>query len=205
VHNLKITCGLNAGDDCLALGMILDGGRLAPRDPAEAGKSLGRACDLGQAKGCLALTEFVARDGGITLRRSCDEADGPSCFILGSLYHNGVGLPKDDARAMTLFRQSCADGWWRGCGRLGESYFWGEGTTVDNDKAVENFEKACKGHHAPSCFNVALIYRRGLGVIKDESLAEQRLQQACEFGLPSACRPGETPGTNSSMVDRGGG
>jgi TPR repeat protein len=203
-HNLEISCGINSANDCLTLGLIRYEGRLVPRDPLEAGKSLGRACDLGQSQGCLALVQFVLRDGGAVLRRSCDKADGASCFILGSLYHNGDGIPKDDARALTLFRQSCANGWWRGCGRLGESYLWGEGTAIDTDKAVENFEKACQGRHAASCFNVALLYRRGTGTIKDESLAKQRLRQACEFGLQSACRPGETPATDASLANRGG-
>ncbi len=206
VHNLKITCGLNSAGDCLALGLLLDEGRFVAKDPAEAGKSLGRACDLGQSQGCQTLVQFVLRDGGEVLRHSCDHADGPSCFILGSLYHNGSGIPKDDTRAIAFFRKSCADGWWRGCGRLGESYIWGEGTSVDTDKALENFEKACRGRHAPSCFNVALIYHRGVGGVKDESLAEQRLEQACEFGLPSACKAGETPAvSDASAVDRGGG
>jgi len=209
VHAINVACRENGPSACFALGQVLNEGRLAPRDPAEAGKAFGRACDLGVAGGCLSLKAFVRADGRDALVHSCDGGDGASCFILGSLVHKGDGIPQDDGLAVALFRQSCANGWWRGCGRLGESYLWGEGTPIDPPKAIESFEKACGGGHGPSCFNVAIMYRRGMGVLKDEDLAQRRLLQACELGFSSACQPGQhpvvaTPPSHPEASGRGG-
>jgi hypothetical protein len=187
LHTLNISCADDVASACLTLGQVLSDGRLAPRDVSEAGKSFGRACDLGLADGCTNLVQAVRADTGNALLEACNRRDGASCFILGSLVFKGSGVPQDAGRAVSLFSQSCASGWPRGCGRLGESYLWGEGTAVDPAKAIENFEKACSGHHAASCFNVAMMYRRGMGGVKDEALAQRRLRQACELGLRSGC------------------
>jgi hypothetical protein len=150
---------------------------MVPRDPSEAGKDFGAACDMGMRNACLSLIALVQKDGPDVFRRPCDRGDGESCFILASLYFGGQGVPRDDPRAVTLFRQSCASGWWRGCGGLAECYRAGRGTAADNQQAIEYFEKACRGGIAPSCFAVATMYRG----MRDETLAQQRFRQACEF------------------------
>jgi len=187
VRSLNINCREDLAAACFTLGEALNEGRVVPRDPSEAGKGFGRACDLGLSKGCVSLVDFVRADGHGVFLRACDRRDGASCFILGSLFQKGLGVPQDADRAVTLFRQSCASAWPRGCGRLGESYLWGEGTAVDQAKAMESFEKACRGRFASSCFNVAMMYRRGMGGLKDEALAQRRFRQACELGLRSGC------------------
>jgi hypothetical protein len=191
VHALKINCGNNLATACFDLGQVMNEGRVTKRDQTAAGISFGRACDLGSSEGCASLADFVRSDGGDVLQKACDKRDGAACFILGSLYHQGKPLPKDDSRAFGLFGRSCESGWWRGCGRLGESYLWGEGATADPARAMESFEKACRGRYAPGCFNAGLMYRRGMSGRKDEALAQQRLRQACDLGLPAGCPPGE--------------
>ncbi len=193
VHTLKISCGENSARACFDLGQVANEGRVVPRDPAEAGISFGRACDLGLSSGCVSLAEFVRSDGHDALLKACDRGDGAACFILGSLYHQANGVRRDDVRALALFRQSCASGWWRGCGRLGESYLWGEGAAADPARAMESFEKACRGRYAPGCFNAGLMYRRGMAGPKDEAVAQQRFQRACELGLAAACPHGQAP------------
>jgi hypothetical protein len=187
VHTLNVSCADDVASACLMLGQVLSEGRLAPRNASEAGKSFGRACDLGLPEGCASLIDFVRADGGNALLQDCNRRDGASCFILGSLVNKGLGVPQDLGRAVSLFGQSCASGWPRGCGRLGESYLWGEGTAVDQAKAIESFEKACRGHYAASCYDVALMYHRGLGTTKSDALARQFFRQACEQGLRLAC------------------
>jgi hypothetical protein len=197
VRSLNISCRDDSAAACLTLGDALNEGSIVPRDPVEAGKSFGRACDLGFSSGCASLVQFVRADGQDVFLRSCDRGDGASCFILGSMLLKGLGVSQDAARAVTLFHQSCTSGWPRGCGRLGESYLWGEGTAVDPTKAIENFEKACRDRFAASCFNVAIMYRRGIGGAKDEALAQQRFRRACQLGLGPACQQGLTSPVSS--------
>jgi len=201
VRSQNISCRDNSASACFTLGTALNEGRIVPRDPVEAGKSFGRACDLGLSSACANLAEFVRADGQDVFLRACDRGDGVSCFILGSLLMNGVGVPQDAVRAVSLFRLSCESGWPRGCGRLGESYLWGEGTAVDQAKAIESFEKGCRGRYPPSCFNVAMMYRRGVGCPKDEALAQQRFRQACLLGLAPACQQGQRSPVSSPASD----
>ncbi len=194
VHTLNLTCHDGSAVACVTLGQIREQGRLVPRDPLEAGKSFGRACDLGLGAGCASLMQFTRAGGQRVFQSACDSKDGVSCFILGWLTDQGMGVQADPVHAVALFQQSCANGWSRGCGVLGECYRKGEGTRADPAKAIESYEKACREGYAPSCVNVAVMYRRGIGGPPDESLAEERLRQACEVGVPSACQPGENPG-----------
>ena len=192
-HTLNISCRGNSADACFTLGQLFDTGRVVPRDPYEAGKGLGRACDLGLPEACADLTRFVGADGRDVFQKSCDRGDGISCFILGSLMHKGAGVPQDDPGAVTLFGKSCSNGWARGCGRLGESYLWGEGTQADPAKALASFDTACRNGYAPSCFNVGLMYRRGMVGQPDETMAQRRFRRACELGIQKACQPGQSP------------
>ena len=198
-RTLNVSCNDNSAEACLEEGRVRLEGKLLPGDAAEAGKSLGRACDLGSNMGCVELATFVSVDHGAdTLRHACEAGDGAPCFMLGSFYHTGNGVPRDDATALKLFQQSCASGWWRGCGRLGESYMWGEGAPVDLPRALQSFDKACAGKYGPGCFNAGLMYARGKGTAVNVVLAQQRLVKACEFGVAAACQAPPLTGVASS-------
>jgi len=193
VSVLKDTCQDGSAIGCFTEGQVLNEGRVVPRNATAAGVSLGRACDLGVPQACESLIAFARGDGKDVFQRACDQDDGASCFILGSLYSSGLGVPQDGAHAFNLFQKSCDVGWWRGCGRLGQSYLVGQGTAPDPAQAVANFEKGCQGGNAASCFEVSRLYQRGTGTPRDEALASQRLQQACNLGLRLACGQQETP------------
>jgi hypothetical protein len=193
VRILKVTCDDGSAGACVQAGDLMDQGRVVPRNATAAGDSYGHGCDLGSSQGCQRLVNFVTDGGKDVFYQSCYDGDGASCFILGSLYSAGYGVPKDPAHAFNLFQQSCLDGWWRGCGRLGQSYLAGQGTPVNPALAVENLEKACKGMNAASCYEVGSLYARGLGALKDEKLARQRFRQACDLGLESACAAESDP------------
>jgi hypothetical protein len=202
VNVLNDTCQDGSPLGCYEEGQVLNEGRLVPRNASVAGVSLGRACDLGVRQACGSLIAFAEGDGKDVFQRACDQDDGASCFILGSLYSSGLGVPQDGARAFTLFQRSCDSGWWRGCGRLGQSYLVGQGTAPDPAQAVVNFEKGCQGGNAASCFEVSRLYHRGTGTMKDEALAVERLQQACNLGLRLACGQPMTPPVQKSAVVR---
>lgn len=186
---LNDDCQDGSRDACFTLGQVTNEGRVVSRNEVEAGESFGHACDLGLPQGCGSLIQFASGDGKEVLRQACDEGRGASCFILGTLYSSGQGVPQDGTQAFILFEKSCDAGWWRGCGRLGQSYLVGQGTVSNPAKAIENFDKGCNGGNAASCFQVAALYQRGVGGIQDGELAMRRLRQACDLGLRMACRP----------------
>jgi uncharacterized protein len=155
---------------------------MVPRDPAEAGKDFAHGCELGVPHSCTGVFRMVTESGGSFFQSACDRGDAESCFILGSLYYAGTGVPKSPERAFALFQQSCSAGWWRGCSGLGECYRAGAGTAVDNTLALGNFDKACRAGIAPSCFSASSMYRG----IHDVARAEKTLRQGCAISIESA-------------------
>jgi hypothetical protein len=188
VNVLKDRCEDGSAADCLSLGKVLDDGKFAKQDEARAGVMFGRACDSGVQQGCFSLIGFMQKGGNTVLASACDGGDGASCFIMGSLFSGGAGVPKDPALAFEMFQKSCDLGWWRACGRLGVSYLNGQGTAANPRLAIESFEKGCKGQNAASCLEAGQFYRSGKLGLKVEALARERFQQACQLGLQSACQ-----------------
>jgi hypothetical protein len=187
VEVLDPSCADGNAADCLTVATLLDEGKYVPRSPMPAGNAYGRACDLGSRPGCDGLVAFERKEGPGVFLSSCDKGDAASCLILGSLYLQGQGVPRDSAAAFDLFQKSCANGMARGCGILGNSYLAGIGTSVNPQMAIVNFDKGCEGGNAGSCLEAARFYREGKQGQKIESLARQRFQQACKLGVEAAC------------------
>lgn len=188
VGMLNAQCEQGAGDACLTMGKVTDLGMVVPREPAAAGRGLGRACDLGEPGACEAFAKFVSDGGDRALAESCDRGDAYNCFYLGTVLHLGKGVAQDDERALRVFESSCKDGYVRSCGVLGEMYLEGQGTGVNAVKALANFEKSCAGRWGQSCEAAAMLYHRGSAGTQDEALSQKRFEQGCELGYRPACR-----------------
>jgi Sel1 repeat-containing protein len=182
VRQMKIGCYHGSGPACMVLGNALNDGRMVPADPAEAAKNFAHSCELGVSSGCANVFRLVAGSHGEVFQSACDRGDSESCFLLGSLYYAGQGVPKDPGRAFHLFQQSCTAGWWRGCSGLAECYRAGQGTVADSALALDNFDKACRAGIAPSCFSAASMYHS----LDNESLAEAKVREGCEISLGNA-------------------
>ncbi len=177
VRSMDISCSHGTGPACLALGTAQNEGRMIPRDPAAAGKNFAHACELGLRDGCAGILSVASENAGSALQNACDKGDAESCFLLGSLYYAGQGVPKDPSRAFQLLQRSCSSGWARGCAGLAECYRAGAGTPVDRNRAIEEFEKACQGGVSSSCFSAYAMYRE----MKDSAKANKALKQGCEL------------------------
>jgi hypothetical protein len=186
---LKLRCEKDLAADCLDLGKLLDEGRFIARDEVKSGAMLSHACDLNLQEACTTLVAFVKKGGDKVFANSCDHGDGASCFVLGSLYSGGNGVPNDPAMSFRLFGRACDTGWWRACGRLGLSYLTGQGTPVNPALAIANFDKACEGHYPTGCVQAAQFYQSDKYGYHLEPLARVRYQQACDLGVQSACQP----------------
>jgi Sel1 repeat len=184
---LDVQCQHNSAEGCFALGILLNDGKGLPRNPIGAARSLKQACDIGLERACTSLVGMVKTDGDGVLMGPCNQGDGRSCFMLGSVYYGGQGVTRNLERSATLFQQSCAAGFTRGCGQLGESYLFGEGVPKDFIKARQLLETACDGGYGEGCFNVGIMHRQGVAAPKNEIVALARFRQGCGFGSQKAC------------------
>src|SRR5262245_3945015 len=58
---------------------------------------------------------------------------------VGRAHANGLGVPKDDAQAVTLYRRACTGGDGAGCTGLGHLYQDGKGVARDLEAAIANY------------------------------------------------------------------
>ena len=166
----------------MALGVAENDGHMIPRDPVQAGKLFAHACELKLSSGCSGILQVVSENNGAFFQNACEHGDGESCFLLGSLYFAGQGVPREPSRAFALLQQSCSDGWMRGCSGLAECYRAGAGTPVDNFKAIAEFDNGCKGGIASSCFSASAMYRG----MNDSAAAQNRLREGCQIHISFA-------------------
>ena len=101
-------------DSCFWLANRLE--HADPGDPA-AQALYQRACTLGEPSGCTnrAAGMFLGhrRDAGLmkcaarTFERTCGLHDAWGCAMLGNALHEGIGAPRDDARALEVLARAC--------------------------------------------------------------------------------------------------
>jgi Sel1 repeat len=120
----------------------------------------------------------------------CDGGDMGGCSNLGAMYANGIGVEKDNGRAVALYKQACDGGNMVGCTNLGAMYASGIGVVKDGARAIALYKQACDNDNQPYCFacnNLAGMYASGEGVAKDEARANALCRRARDGGLGNAC------------------
>jgi len=88
---------------------------------------------------------------------ACDNNVMEACYNLALMYDEGVGVYKDDQKAMMLLTKACEGGFVDGCYNLGIMYEKGEGVTQDTIKAFTLYYQACEKGHTRGCYSTALM------------------------------------------------
>jgi TPR repeat protein len=88
-------------------------------------------------------------------------------YCLGVCYHDGVGVDKDEMRAVYWYRQSALQGHPRGQGILGYCYGEGFGVPKDEKEAMRWYRLAAEQGESVAIYNVGYCYEDGIGVEKD--------------------------------------
>ncbi len=138
-----------------------------------------------------AVSEDVARVA--KCQQACADGNAVACSALGFVYEEGLGVPKDAARAATLYRQACDQGNALGCLNLGRLNEEGLGVSKDLARAALLYERACDGRSALGCSILGRLHRVGSGVAPDLARAAGFYQRACdgENAAATVCPLGE--------------
>ena len=129
-------CDGGGAAGCSTLATLYRAGRGVAKDEKVAASLSERGCDGGDPFGCMALSFSVAdrplgtpravllmgRSANLA-QEACDagrpvagpDGEVSACSLLGSLYDEGWGVPKDAKRAADLFKQACDGGSILGC------------------------------------------------------------------------------------------
>jgi TPR repeat protein len=133
------------------------------------------------------LARAVAKDGGaaeaLALDRKAAAAGHAGAMnILGFLYENGKGVPRDKAEAIRWFRKSAEAGSALSMHRLGVAYERGEFVARDPVEALRWFRKSADAGNTRGMADVGRAYSSGLGVAKDAVEGIKWYKKAAEAG-----------------------
>lgn len=150
------------------------------RDRALTMERQGAACDAGDG---------AARDLA-ACREACALGHSNSCGWLGDAHAFGLGVERDDARALERYREACRGGSGLGCEGLARSYRLA-GDAANSDRHYREarmvYRVHCEQRHAVSCSRLAGLYRAGLGGPVAEDVARTYQMRACALGKRDDC------------------
>lgn len=114
---------------CSHLGYMYENSIGVPENFAKKLAYYTKGCDEGDGFACMKLG--IERDVSCEMKsasdcpvavslyaKSCDLGFAQGCHLLGSMYHRGAGVDRDDVRAEALFRRACHAGDAVGCEEL---------------------------------------------------------------------------------------
>jgi TPR repeat protein len=111
--------------------------------------------------------------------------DPAAMTLLGELYAQGLGISKDDAKAVEWYRAAVKTGDANAMFSLAMFAFQGRGGMARNE-AVRLLEQAAQRGHAVASYDLALLYMQSQEVEQDFKRAAALLQAASEKGNPEA-------------------
>lgn len=99
---------------------------------------------------------------------------------------DGIGVAKDEKKAVTYFRLAANQGYAHAQDYLGVCYYNGQGVTKDEKEAARYFRLAADQGFANAQCNLGCHYSYGRGVIYDNQEAVRYFRMAADQGLARA-------------------
>lgn len=164
--------------------------------PSAGGKSLGPAtAPVGgstHAKGVVDNAAYEAFDQGKYLtalelaQKAAEKGDPQAHTLIGRLYAEGFGVPKDIGLAARWYAKAGELGDHEGSFALGVLHAQGTGVEKSFDRAAQLFELAAAKGHALANYNLALLFLKGSGKPLNPHRAFGHMRYAAEQGVVPA-------------------
>jgi S1-C subfamily serine protease len=122
--------------------------------------------------------------GALTACKSAAEQGDASCQnLLGILYSEGRGVPKNEADAARWFRKAADQDHAIACFNLGRAYQFGRGVTQSNEEAIKWYGKAAEQHVPEGEFAYGFLL---VAAERNEREGLKWIRKAARQGLPGA-------------------
>ena len=108
-------------------------------------------------------------------------------YLLADVYSHGIGLPRDETKAIGYLTKAATGGLVKAQAKLGRLYAAGDQTVQNFAKAENWLSKAAKQGNADSERELGRLYDQGLGVQRDPVAAYAWYENA----VPARRRPGD--------------
>ena len=122
-------------------------------------------------------------DSQESLREKAKQGDAKAQLILGVMYEEGRGVPKNYKEAVSWFREAAEQGHFGGQFYLGVMCADGRGISQDDEKAFHCFRKAAEQGHPEAQFNLGAMYADGRGVPQNYQEAYKWFSISATLGI----------------------
>lgn len=96
----------------------------------------------------------------VDYKKACDDGSAIACNRLALRYYAGLGVERDDLKAIELYKKACDGGYAIGCANLGFMNYNGIGVKQDDHKALKFYTRACNSGNVFACKNLGAIYAK---------------------------------------------
>jgi TPR repeat protein len=134
-----------------------------------------------------ALLKDLAAPRQLPPEAACNAGVASACAEVGGRLRDGLGTPRDLAKAALYFEKACAAGHAGSCAAFGWALEQGGGVTKDLPRAVSLFRQACEGGEQWSCTRLAFALASGQGVAANPAEAARLFDAACRAGDVQSC------------------
>lgn len=131
--------------------------------------------------GLAALSEVL---DALTAEVAREEPD--AMLLMGNLLVDGLGVEKDDHRAVELYYRASELGFAPAANALGQCYSFAVGVRLDAVRAVGCYRRAAEAGFAPAQFHLGVCYFDGNGIRPDKPEAAKWYAAAAEQGYAPA-------------------
>ncbi len=119
-------------------------------------------------------------------RGRAEQGDVEAANLLGNLYTNGQGVPRDYAEALKWYQRAAEKGFAPAQFNLGLAHELGRGVPADEPQAFRHYLLAAEQGFPAAQFNVGNMYATGRGVKQDLFEANLWFKQAADKGIVEA-------------------
>ncbi|MBX9912079.1 MAG: protein kinase [Beijerinckiaceae bacterium] len=183
-----------ADDDAAALLDVArrqEAGRGCVRDLAAAQRNYERAADLGNAEaqseiGSKAYREQRYDIARLPLEQAAAQGHSNAQNHLGAMYLDGRGVPRDDVKAVALFRLAAEAGDEWAMNNLAYCLYEGKGCARDDTEIYLWSQRAADAGQNRGQYYAACCYLKGIGIPVDQERAVGLFRQAWENGFVAA-------------------
>jgi len=160
------------------------------QDTAEARKRYRRLAEMGEGEARYRVARLAADAGDYgeavkAYERLIRDDDYRAMLDLGQMHEEGRGVPKNAARAISLYERAADRSPWARY-KLGVLYLEGNAVAQDYAKVHYWLQRAARDGNAGARNNLAVMYDRGLGVKVDHAAARDLYLAALGGGDPHA-------------------
>ena len=119
-------------------------------------------------------------------QRQAETGDPQAQISFGTMFREGLGVDKNEMRAINLYRKAADQGSASGQFIMGNMYELGIGVRKDEADAVSWYRKSAENGYALAQANLALAYALGRGIAKDDAEAVRWYRKSADQNYPNA-------------------